>query len=385
MTTTASASRLPMTPTKSVRDRIANLEAGQQSPPPKSPVSPRRTSILGRSGLPRLADKARKLSISAKTSSESVASNKTPSPAPIPSVSPTSNSETLVEVKLEHSPKITTPPIQATTLSIDKSPFDTSLLPANGSPSASPHLEEVDVLQPSDSTLPVETVPSSSVNVNLDDLLSPDQPTSKNALFATSTEKPEDQTGDEEEEGDNVRFSTVPLSGKSFDGDGNVQISASSSVRGDDVEDLRLETTATRLDITGGLVEIVSPTTLTFLKNRLEKQDDHHDLSVGASERLQVQFAQLQTLDSEKEAEAIDWGGFHTLPIPHYIDYFLLLKTFGELSWQVPPMLMVLTTSSLILFSADYHQFARDHSEELARAIESGIPNSLRGMLWQLM
>lgn len=33
----------------------------------------------------------------------------------------------------------------------------------------------------------------------------------------------------------------------------------------------------------------------------------------------------------------------------------------------------------------DYHQFARDNSVELARAIESGIPNSLRGMLWQLM
>lgn len=33
----------------------------------------------------------------------------------------------------------------------------------------------------------------------------------------------------------------------------------------------------------------------------------------------------------------------------------------------------------------DYHQFARENSDELARAIESGIPNSLRGMMWQLM
>ncbi|KAF8507745.1 RabGAP/TBC [Gautieria morchelliformis] len=34
---------------------------------------------------------------------------------------------------------------------------------------------------------------------------------------------------------------------------------------------------------------------------------------------------------------------------------------------------------------ADYHQFARENSDELARAIESGIPSSLRGMMWQLM
>ena len=34
---------------------------------------------------------------------------------------------------------------------------------------------------------------------------------------------------------------------------------------------------------------------------------------------------------------------------------------------------------------SDYHQFARENSDELAGAIESGIPGSLRGMMWQLM
>ncbi|TDL26268.1 RabGAP/TBC [Rickenella mellea] len=34
---------------------------------------------------------------------------------------------------------------------------------------------------------------------------------------------------------------------------------------------------------------------------------------------------------------------------------------------------------------ADYHQYASDNPEKLAKAIEKGIPDSLRGMVWQLM
>jgi hypothetical protein len=33
----------------------------------------------------------------------------------------------------------------------------------------------------------------------------------------------------------------------------------------------------------------------------------------------------------------------------------------------------------------DYQQFASENPEELARAIERGIPDTLRGMMWQLM
>jgi ecotropic viral integration site 5 protein len=33
----------------------------------------------------------------------------------------------------------------------------------------------------------------------------------------------------------------------------------------------------------------------------------------------------------------------------------------------------------------DYQGFAAENSEKLARAIEKGIPNKLRGMVWQLM
>lgn len=34
---------------------------------------------------------------------------------------------------------------------------------------------------------------------------------------------------------------------------------------------------------------------------------------------------------------------------------------------------------------ADYQGFASENSEQLARAIEKGIPSNLRGMVWQLM
>ena len=34
---------------------------------------------------------------------------------------------------------------------------------------------------------------------------------------------------------------------------------------------------------------------------------------------------------------------------------------------------------------SDYQAFAAAHPQELAKAIEQGIPKSLRGMIWQLM
>ena len=48
------------------------------------------------------------------------------------------------------------------------------------------------------------------------------------------------------------------------------------------------------------------------------------------------------------------------------------------------------THSTIILLSvcaqsADYSGFASEHPEQLAKAIERGIPKTLRGMIWQLM
>lgn len=43
----------------------------------------------------------------------------------------------------------------------------------------------------------------------------------------------------------------------------------------------------------------------------------------------------------------------------------------------------------LLLYShyarEDYQGFASENPEQLARAIERGIPSNLRGMVWQLM
>ena len=39
----------------------------------------------------------------------------------------------------------------------------------------------------------------------------------------------------------------------------------------------------------------------------------------------------------------------------------------------------------LIEDNQDYHGFASDKPEELAQAIQKGIPATLRGMMWQHM
>ena len=36
-------------------------------------------------------------------------------------------------------------------------------------------------------------------------------------------------------------------------------------------------------------------------------------------------------------------------------------------------------------FRADYQSTARNQPQELSRAIQQGIPSTLRGMMWQLM
>lgn len=299
MTTTASASRLPLTPTKSVRDRIANLEAGSGQQSPKSPsTSSRRTSIIGRSNLPRLADKSRKLSVSSKASPghqefELGASGKAPSPVPVSSVS---SSVPTSQTPIEASPENSSSTIFATPNIANSPPpteqHNTEL--TNSQCLAGTHPEQLGDPHRPDSTAPVEITPSP----NLDDLFSPHQSTT--ATFIKTEEQSEGQP--DEEDADNVRFSMVPLSGKSFDDDGNVQVSSSISSSDRGGEDLNQPDAA----------DIISPTTLTFLKNRLEKQEEQHDRSHGTNEQLQVQFTHLQNhtrgMFSEAEAETIDWG-----------------------------------------------------------------------------
>ena len=60
-----------------------------------------------------------------------------------------------------------------------------------------------------------------------------------------------------------------------------------------------------------------------------------------------------------------------------------ILQTSGEASW---PVSSTYHWKYIRLFGClDYQQFASENPEKLAKAIERGIPKSLRGMMWQLM
>ena len=61
------------------------------------------------------------------------------------------------------------------------------------------------------------------------------------------------------------------------------------------------------------------------------------------------------------------------------LSYRLLGKCHG---WSV---LSIIGNTSIHLGGLDYQQFASENPEKLAKAIERGIPKSLRGMMWQLM
>ncbi|THH05281.1 hypothetical protein EW145_g4915 [Phellinidium pouzarii] len=97
---------------------------------------------------------------------------------------------------------------------------------------------------------------------------------------------------------------------------------------------------------------------LPFLLHRLDLQRSQEDssrrISSDGQQRLQEEFSRIQnglqsSSSSETDVEStIDWDFWGSV-------------------------------------MADYQQFASDNPEKLARAIEQGIPKSLRGMMWQLM
>ncbi|KAI5123943.1 hypothetical protein M0805_006357 [Coniferiporia weirii] len=94
---------------------------------------------------------------------------------------------------------------------------------------------------------------------------------------------------------------------------------------------------------------------LPFLLQRLDLQkaqaqeDSTRRVSLDRHERLKEEFSRIQTSSETDAAEsAIDWDFWGNV-------------------------------------MSDYRQFASDNPEKLAKAIEQGIPKSLRGMMWQLM
>jgi hypothetical protein len=59
-------------------------------------------------------------------------------------------------------------------------------------------------------------------------------------------------------------------------------------------------------------------------------------------------------------------------------------KNSGELSFRVIAQSILVGVFFKRLVS-DYQGFASESPDKLAKAIETGIPNTLRGMMWQLM
>ncbi|KAF9531667.1 rab-GTPase-TBC domain-containing protein [Crepidotus variabilis] len=89
----------------------------------------------------------------------------------------------------------------------------------------------------------------------------------------------------------------------------------------------------------------------SLLINRLDLQDSPatHRFSLDGHQKLQEEFQRLQEKDAQRETEAgIDWDFWGAV-------------------------------------ISDYRSFASERPEELAKAIQKGIPATLRGMMWQHM
>ena len=166
----------------------------------------------------------------------------------------------------------------------------------------------------------VDAAPSS-----LDALLSPITSDSQDGFSPNPA--PDSQRDDE----DDVRFSTVPLSGNSFDDDGKCEptFGSFSSIHGSihdsspaeqegqkhgyAEDDSTADSTTLNTFVSDSKKDSVSSlSSVPFLINRLDKQEEMSDLTLGANRQLQEEFTRLQKqkADPATEAEAgqIDWG-----------------------------------------------------------------------------
>ncbi|KAG6869112.1 hypothetical protein C0993_001677 [Termitomyces sp. T159_Od127] len=121
---------------------------------------------------------------------------------------------------------------------------------------------------------------------------------------------------------------------------------------------------------------IRSGNNLSFIVSRL--QDEYRSSlrgSVDGQQKLQEEFARLHK--EEEETTSTEMTGVHKT-----IDWGIS----GAQSSLVFEKLTVSTYISHIpVGGLDYQGFAADRPEELASAIARGIPDTLRGMMWQHM
>lgn len=239
--------------------------------------------------------------------------------------------------------------------------------------------------------------PSAGGNSLLDSLLSPKGPafdTPKDA-FRESVAGSDSELNEVRLE-DDTSFSSVPLSARestaSVGSKGSHSSFKSTTTHvGIEKEEHRNTSTSLVPSDTSTLVKLASShkksasnsSTRSFVGNtpfilaRIESQreQDEADLkaqraSIDGQQKLQEEFAKMQKVKEEEEKASeveagsgtIDWGMLYSFHLSTSI-YLHFSDFWGAVI-------------------SDYQGFASENPEELARAIESGIPGTLRGMMW---
>lgn len=193
-----------------------------------------------------------------------------------------------------------------------------------------------------------------------------------------SLDSPEGVTAD-------VGSSTSVISDENSTGD----LQDTNVLSGDDL--VRLVHTSRAHKKTASTSTIMSSNNVNFFLGRLEAQEEDRSRpqSIDGQQKLQEEFSKMQSdqdrQTQETSANLIDWGMCSCRFIISSFVEFILLKISGEMLSLVRGHWAPCLGLSECMHVIDYQKFAEEHPDELAKAIEKGIPKSLRGMIWQLM
>ncbi|KII92468.1 hypothetical protein PLICRDRAFT_37239 [Plicaturopsis crispa FD-325 SS-3] len=160
---------------------------------------------------------------------------------------------------------------------------------------------------------------------------------------------------------DSTRFSTVPLSARESVGSSSSNaaiisprnsLGDATSARSNDEDEFMTSTNKSTHRKTMSASSTHSASNAPFILQRLDLQNGDKRQSVDGQNRIQEEFVRKQAERQEEKENALN----------------------GAIDWDFWGAVI-----------SDYQKFASERPEELARAIERGIPHTLRGMMWQLM
>ncbi|KAI0930562.1 hypothetical protein AcW1_009218 [Taiwanofungus camphoratus] len=204
----------------------------------------------------------------------------------------------------------------------------------------------------------IETPTPMTSTSTLDSLLSPKEP---EAHFPMRQSVAVSDVTD-----DDARFSTVPLSARqSFDSSRASLSSQASKVTKDDHQNTVALVSSTSVSAissdrehkkTASTSTIFSVSNVPSMPSHVELQKGQHEneeysrrSSLEGEQKIQEEFNRRQSgLQEEAQEDNVDWDFWGNVV-------------------------------------SDYQKYAAEHPQELAKAIERGIPKTIRGMIWQLM